>query len=72
MVEIEEQGLIQKFIPHPPVEALDEAVLHRLAGRDVVTVDGVILRPGEDRMRGELSGTLVVACAQFRLRRATT
>jgi len=48
------QGLVQQFIPHPPVEGFDEAVLHGLAGGDVVPVDGMVRRPGEDRMRGEL------------------
>ena len=27
--EAEEQGLVQQFIPHPPVEGLDEVVLQR-------------------------------------------
>lgn len=31
MVEAEEQALVQKLVAHPPVEALDIAVLHRLA-----------------------------------------
>lgn len=39
-------------------EALDEAVLRRLSGRDVGSVDLPILRPTQDRHAGEL-GSLV-------------
>ena len=55
MLDAEEQCLVQQFIPHPPVEGFHETVLHGLAGCDVVPVNGMVLRPGEDRMRGELS-----------------
>jgi hypothetical protein len=55
MLKAEEQGLVQQFIPHPPVEGFHEGVLYGLAGGDVVPVDGMVLRPGEERMRGELS-----------------
>ncbi len=49
VIEAEEQSFVQQFIPHPSVEALHEPILHGLAGRDVVPVDGMVLCPGEDR-----------------------
>ena len=54
VIEIDEQGLVEELVAHPAVEALDEAVLHRLAGRDVVPIDLVIDCPAKDRVRGEL------------------
>jgi hypothetical protein len=41
VVDVEEQRLIEKLVAHAAVEALDEAVLHPLAGRDDVPVDVV-------------------------------
>ena len=52
--EAMEQVLVEAFVPKPPVEALDEGVLHRLARLDVVPLDAVILRPFQDGVRGEL------------------
>ena len=49
-----EQVLVQAFIPQTTVEALDEAVLHRFAGRDVVPFDLPVLLPCQDRIRGQL------------------
>lgn len=60
MVEAEEQGFVQQLVAHPPVEAFAEAVLHRLARRDEVPFHLMILRPGEDRVGGEL-GAVVAA-----------
>ena len=53
MVEREEQGLVQQLIPHLAIEALDVAVLHWLPRHDVVPLDLLILRPGEDGVRSE-------------------
>ena len=39
VIEVEEQALVEELVAHPTVEALDEAVLRRLAGRDVVPFD---------------------------------
>ena len=39
-------------------EALDEGVLLRLAGRDVVPVDLPLLRPAQDRHAGELGAVV--------------
>lgn len=47
VVEIEEQHLVQKLVAHAPVEALNEAVLHRLSWRDEVLIHGHILAPSE-------------------------
>ena len=41
--QVSEQTLVQAFIPEPPVEALHEAVLLRLAGRDVVLQNAALL-----------------------------
>lgn len=50
LVEGEEQRLVQ----HLAVEALDVAVLHGLAPHDVVPLEQLFIRPGEDGVRGEL------------------
>jgi hypothetical protein len=52
--EIDEQRLVQELVGHAAVKALDEAVLHRPAGRDVVPADTARAGPGEDRVRGKL------------------
>ncbi len=49
-----EQHLVEELVAEAAVEALDEAVLHRLARRDVVPVDASPLAPGEDCHRGQL------------------
>jgi hypothetical protein len=51
MLEAEEQALVQELVAHASVEALNVAILHRLARRDVVPFVAVILRPGEDCVR---------------------
>ena len=54
VVEPEEQGLVQEFVPQPALEALADAILHRSARRDEVPWNLVLARPGEHRVRGEL------------------
>ncbi len=34
MGQVPEQGLVQKLVSHPAVEAFDESILHRFARRD--------------------------------------
>jgi hypothetical protein len=51
VVEIEEQGLVEQFIAHPPVAALDEGILDRLARCDEVPVDPGVLAPGRHGMQ---------------------
>src|SRR3546814_7573958 len=54
MIEVEEQRLVQKLITHPAIEALDIAVLHRLAGRDIMPLDADLAAPCEHRVRCQL------------------
>src|SRR5262249_19017923 len=48
----------EAFVAQPADQALDEAVLHRLAGRDVVPGHAVGLLPGKDRVRGQLGAVV--------------
>jgi hypothetical protein len=50
-----EQRLVQEFIPQPSIEALDEGVLDRLARRDVMPGHPAVVRPAQDRIRGEFA-----------------
>jgi hypothetical protein len=54
VIEAEEQRFVQKLIAHASVETFAEAILHRLARRDVMPLDLVFGRPGQDGVRGEL------------------
>ena len=54
VIEIKEQGLVEKLVAHAAVEALTEAVLHGLSRCDKMPCDRVVLRPCEDGVRGEL------------------
>ena len=58
MIEAEKQALVEKLVAHAGVEARAETVLHRLAGRDEMPDDSVVLRPAEYGVRGEL-GSIV-------------
>ena len=49
-----EQCLVEAFVAQTTIEALDEAVLHRLARRDVVPLDPALLRPAQDGRRPQL------------------
>src|SRR4029078_12796722 len=40
------------------IEGLDVAVLHRPTWRDVMPFDSLILRPAQDRIRGELGAVI--------------
>jgi len=48
-----EHSLVQQFVAHPAVEAFDVAVLHGLAGRDVVPLDPVVLCPFQHGRGGQ-------------------
>ena len=50
--------LVEAFVPQPAIEALDEAVLGRLTGCDVVPIDTVVLLPCKDRPRGQLGAVV--------------
>src|SRR6266702_8868530 len=54
LIEIEEQALVEKFVAHAAVEGFDVAILHRLAGRDVVPFHVMLFAPAQDSIRGEL------------------
>ncbi len=58
VVEAEEQRLVQELVAHSAIEAFHEGVLDRLAGRDEVPVDGVVLAPGQHRIAGELGAVV--------------
>ena len=58
MGERGEQRLVQELVAQPAVEALDEGILLRLAGRDVVPFDPRLLRPAQDRHAGELGAVV--------------
>ena len=45
VIETEEQALIEQLVAHPALEAFAKAILHRLAGRDEMPGDFVVLRP---------------------------
>jgi hypothetical protein len=53
-----EQRLVEAFVPQPAVEALDERMLLRLSGRDVVPRDAMLLSPAQHGQAGEL-GTVI-------------
>ena len=50
----EEQGLVQQFVAHAAVKALDVAVLHRLARSDVMPLHPALTAPRQDGIAGEL------------------
>jgi hypothetical protein len=54
-----EQDFVQELVAQPPIETLDERVLHRLAGGDVMPGDFVPIRPGQDCVRGQLGKTVL-------------
>ena len=64
MGERGEQGLVQQFVAQAAVEALDKSILLRLAWGEVVP-NTALLRPVQDRVRGQLSA--VVGNADGRL-----
>lgn len=53
MIESEEQALVEKLVAPAAIEALAKAVLHRLSGRNEMPDDPVVLRPGQNGLRGE-------------------
>ena len=60
-----EQGLVEAFVAQAAVEAFDEAVLHRLARRDIMPFDLTRLRPAQDRRRRQFGS--IVADDHMRL-----
>ena len=54
MAQVWEQVLVQAFIPQAAIEAFHEAVLHRLAWRDVMPFHTAIFLPFEHGVRRQL------------------
>ena len=54
MVQAPEQRLVEQFVPHSTVEALDVAILHRLSRRDVMLLDADLAAPCQYAIAGEL------------------
>lgn len=52
--ECREDVLVEAFVAHPAIEALDDAVLHGLSGRDVVPLDALLGRPAQHGIAGQL------------------
>ena len=48
-----EQSLVEQLVPQTADERLDERVLGRLARRDVVPGDLVVIGPSQDRIAGQ-------------------
>ena len=48
LVEVGEQVLVEALVAQSAVEALDEPILHRFAGCDVVPLDATLLLPRQD------------------------
>src|SRR6185312_11254157 len=58
LIEIEKQAFIEKLVAHPAIEGFDVAVLHRLAWRNVVPFELMLLAPAQDCVRGELGAVV--------------
>jgi len=59
-----EQRLVAALVAQAAIEALHEAVLHRLPRCDVVPLDPAFLRPTQDGRRGQLGPVI----ADYRMR----
>jgi hypothetical protein len=53
-----EDVFVEAFVAQPAVERFDEAALGRLAGRNVVTFDAMVLLPPEDGSRGQFGAVV--------------
>src|SRR5262249_38672978 len=53
MGEVIEDLFIKELVAQAPVEAFDEGVLRRFAGRDVMPANAVLVLPFEHRPTGE-------------------
>lgn len=53
-----EQMLVQALVAQAPVQAFDEAILLRLAGRDGMPLNPTLFLPTQDCVRGQLSAVV--------------
>ena len=53
-----EQRLVQQLVAEAAVEALHKCILSRFAGRNVVPLDLMLLRPAQHRYAGELGAVV--------------
>ena len=58
MAQRHEQRLVEAFVAQAAVEALDIAVLLRLAGRNVMPLDAGVLALGEHGMTGQFGAVV--------------
>jgi len=64
-VETEEQDLVQQLVAHLLVEALSEAVLHRLTAHDELPFDRGVLLPVQPGVAGQLRAVVTDQEARF-------
>jgi hypothetical protein len=60
-----EDLLVEAFIAQAAIEALDAAILLRLARVDVMPLDLVVVRPLQDRLAGELGAIVTDDASRF-------
>ena len=58
VIQADEQRLVEKLVAHAAVEALDVAVLHRLARCDVVPLHADLSAPCQHRVAGEFGAII--------------
>ena len=58
MSHAQEQRLVEQFVPHATVEALDVAILHRPSGRDVMPLHADLAAPCQHRIAGEFGAVV--------------
>ena len=54
------QGRVEQLVRQEPIEALDEAILHGRARRDIIPCNPLLLYPANDRIAGELRSVVAV------------
>jgi hypothetical protein len=68
MGEAPEDFFIKELVPQASVEAFDESVLRRLAGRNIMPADAVLVLPFEHRATGELCPVVTDDCRWLPIR----
>lgn len=65
MVQVAKHGLVEQFIPHPPVDTFHKTGLHRLARRDVMPLDPVLGTPAQDGVRSQFRAVSLTVILGF-------